>query len=105
MINTADLVEKILAENPLARDSDHELILDFLRRKMMLTEAQEEVLRSIVFESITRARRKIQEGGKWLPNPEVARHRRLKSAAVQQTAPSATPQQLADTVETPWDRK
>lgn len=72
------------------RDSDAELIVQILQRILGagLDHRQLSLLRSINFESVTRCRRKLQEGGEFLPSPEVARKRRLKSYEVQQTAPT-----------------
>ncbi len=74
------------------RDSDTELIIQILQlcHDAKLNERQLRILRGLNFESITRARRKLQEQGQYLPSPEVAKKRRLKSYEVQQVAPSET---------------
>lgn len=90
-------VESILDKNLISptsevspRDSDHELLIQYLQfhTDMALTLEQIQVMRSVSFESITRARRKLQEQGKYLPSPEVAKKRRLKSYELQQVSPS-----------------
>jgi len=73
------------------RDSDNELLLQYLHfhTDLEVTPEMAAVFRSISFESITRARRKLQEQGKYLPDsPEVAKRRRLKSYEIEQTAPT-----------------
>jgi hypothetical protein len=89
-------VEKILGDNIHAqtgigpRDSDNELILQFLHfhTDMEVTPAIAETIRSISFESITRARRKLQEKGEYMPDsPAVWKKRRLKGWELQQVAP------------------
>ncbi len=89
--------------NPVSpRDSDHELIIQFLQLHMHmgLNQAQIDLLRSVSFESLTRARRKLQENGEFLPSPEVAKKRRLKNYEIHQVAPKETPaglqQRIAD---------
>lgn len=94
---TFDGVYEVLSKNRKSptnnvspRDSDHELLIQFLQfhMGMNLTQQQIDIMRSVSFESITRARRKLQEGGEFLPSPEIARKRRVKSYEIQQTAPS-----------------
>jgi hypothetical protein len=102
-MKTANLVEKVLRENPKARDSDKALIAFCLRELgFHFTQEQIDIFLALSFESLTRCRRKLQEEGKYQPSPEVARQRRLKSYEVQQTAPSATPDQLSRRIESPW---
>ena len=89
-------VESVLHQNRISqvskvspRDSDTELIIQFLQfhTDIQLKPYQVEVLRQVKFESITRARHKLQEKGEYLPSPEVAKKRRLKSYEVEQVAP------------------
>lgn len=89
-------VDSILSQNVKARsgvgprDSDNELILQYLHYHTDMTVTPEiaEVIRSISFESITRCRRKLQEKGQYLPDsPEVAKRRRLKGYEIEQVAP------------------
>lgn len=96
---TYKAVEEVLATNrksptnPVSpRDSDHELLIQFLQfhMGMNLTQAQIDIMRSVSFESITRARRKLQEGGEYLPSLEVGRRRRLKGYELTQTAKAET---------------
>lgn len=70
------------------RDSDKEMIIQILQFEgAELTEPQMELMRKFNFESLTRARRKLQENGEYLPSPEIAKKRRLKGYELQQTAP------------------
>lgn len=89
-------VEKILEENTASamtgvppRDSDTELIIQILQRcrGTNFTAEQMTLIRRLNFESVTRCRRKFQENGQFMPSPEVAKKRRLKSLEVEQTAP------------------
>jgi hypothetical protein len=71
------------------RDSDKELIIQMLQWEgCNLAAEQMEKIRRFNFESLTRARRKLQEKGEYPPSPGVARKRRLKAMIIQQTAPS-----------------
>ena len=73
------------------RDSDKELIIQMLQFEGAgLTAEQMDLIRRFNFESLTRARRKLQEAGEYMPSPEIAKKRRLKNYEVQQTAPSET---------------
>lgn len=103
-----DMVD-ILEENAASkmsgvtpRDSDTELIIQILQRKRgaNFTAEQMNIIRSVNVESVTRARRKLQKGGEYLPSPEVAKKRRLKSYEVQQTAPKETASGLQRRIET-----
>lgn len=94
------LIEDILKYNPKARDSDRELLIEVMQRRgMNLSYSQIDKLRDINFESIRRTRQKLQEQGKYLPSPEVARQRRLKSMIMQQNAPIAKPERVERLVE------
>lgn len=89
------LIEAILRDSPKARDSDSELNIQvLLRLGVELTDAQIDKLRDINFESIRRTRQKLQEQGKYLPSPGVARQRRLKSYIMQQNTPTARPDRI-----------
>lgn len=92
-------VEKLLDENIKSqmsgvapRDSDTELYIQYLQRVLdvNLNAEQLNLIRSVNYESISRCRRKLQEQGKFLPSPEVAKKRRLKSYEVEQVAPKET---------------
>lgn len=93
-------IEQILGNNRISpvsgvspRDSDTELIIQYLQFKteIGLSAHQIEVLRSAPsFESITRARRKLQEKGLYHGSPEVMRRRRIKGYELEQTAPKET---------------
>lgn len=93
-------IERVLRRSTDARDSDNELIVCLLQAEgAYLTPHQVQVVKSFNFESITRARRKLQEAGQYMPSPEVARQRRLKSYIVQQNAPTAKPVYLQELIE------
>lgn len=75
------------------RDSDKELIIQILQFEgAALTEAQMDLMRKFNFESLTRARRKLQEAGEYMPSPEIAKKRRLKGYELEQVAPKETAQ-------------
>jgi len=102
------VVEKLLDENSVSkmsgvapRDSDTELYIQFLQRHMGcgLSAIQMDIIRSINYESISRARRKMQENGQFLPSPEVGRKRRLKGFEIEQVAPKETAQGLQRRIE------
>lgn len=87
--------------NTTPRDSDGELIVQFLQLHMgaELTAAQCAIIRSVNFESIRRTRAKLQEQGKYWGSPEVMRARRIKGYEVQQTAPGASAQEIGARIE------
>lgn len=104
--NYKEVVE-ILKENRISpmsgvspRDSDTELLIQFLQIHLHadLNARQLELIRSVNFESITRCRRKLQEGGEYLPSPEVARKRRLKGYDVTIMAEDATAEELHEAI-------
>lgn len=70
------------------RDSDHELLIQFMQFHLgvNLTQRQIDLIRTVSFESITRARRKLQEEGHFLPSPKVAKKRKLKGYKIKQVA-------------------
>lgn len=87
--------------NTTPRDSDGELIVQFLQIHMgaELTAAQCAIVRAVNFESIRRTRAKLQEQGKFWGSPEVMRQRRIKGYEVQQTAPGETAEGLGARIE------
>lgn len=101
-------LEAILEENAKSqmsgvtpRDSDTELIIQILQRcrGANFTADQMNVMRTLNVESVTRARRKLQKSGLFLPSPEVAKKRRLKGYELQQVAPKETAQGLQRRIE------
>ena len=80
------------------RDSDRELIIQILQYELYdqggielaLSAEQMEVFRRFNFESLTRARRKLQEAGQYHGSPEVMRKRRIKGYELEQVAPKET---------------
>lgn len=71
------------------RDSDKEMLIQILQFEGAdLSAEQMTTIRKFNFESLTRARRKLQESGQYLPSPAVAKKRRLKGWELQQVAPS-----------------
>lgn len=73
------------------RDSDKVLIVQWLQLKVGLELTAEQVKKLYAassFESITRARRKLQNSGQYLGSPEVMRRRRIKGYELEQTAPT-----------------
>lgn len=95
-MNQTDLVEDILRGNEDARNSDGVLIIELLnRRGANLTPHQEQLIRGIVFESITRCRRIFQNKlKKYVADPNVARERRVKGYQMQQRMPKAKPSEV-----------
>ncbi len=99
MSKVSDEVERILTVNPETRDSDNVLLLEFLQKiGANLTPYQEHIFKSVSFESITRCRRKLQEEGKFLPSPAVAKQRRLKSYIVQQNIPKTKAEKVPELI-------
>lgn len=101
-------VESLLRENRVSpmsgvspRDSDTELLIQFMQLilNLDLNAQQLNLIRTMNSESITRARRKLQEQGLYLPSPKVARARRLKGYEIEQTAPSETASGLQNRIE------
>ena len=80
------LVEKILQENPAARNSDKKLILEVWKYQgLELTpEQQEKFMRVFSPESIRRNRQKIQAEGKYKPEEKVAKFRASEQRAVRE---------------------
>lgn len=73
------------------RDSDKEMLIQILQFEgCNLTAEQMTTIRKFNFESLTRARRKLQRAGEYPPSPEIAKKRGLKSMIVEQTAPGET---------------
>lgn len=73
------------------RDSDKELLIQMMQFSgAELSAEQMAVVRKFNFESLTRARRKLQEAGQYMPSAEIAKRRRLKSYEAQQVAPKET---------------
>jgi hypothetical protein len=92
--------ENLLRDFPQTRNSDSVLIIGMLQiNGAMLNDHQKRLIMSMTFEGITRERRKLQEAGKYLPtDPAVAKRRRIKSAEVQQVAPTIDAQGLHDRI-------
>lgn len=94
-MNQTQMVRSILSENKLARDSDSELEIQVLiRMGFNPTPRQIDIFKSTSLESIRRTRQKLQERGEFLPSPEVAKQRKLKSMIMQQNAPIARPERI-----------
>lgn len=92
MIDILENNRKSQITHTTPRDSDKEIIIQLLQFSGAdLTIEQMAIIRLFNFESITRARRKLQEKGEYPPDsPEVAKRRRLKSYEIQQVAPTET---------------
>jgi hypothetical protein len=94
-----DLMVDILTENRPSNhtgipptDSDKELIIQLLQFSgACLTREQVEKIREFHFESLTRARRKLQRSGHFLPTSAAVRKKRqLMSFEIEQVAPNET---------------
>ncbi len=100
--STAPLVERILSDNRIStimnvspRDSDKALIVQFLQMSgCNLTAEQIGVIRGVSFETITRVRRKLQEGGEYLGDKAIAAERKRKAEEVRVMAVKASPAEL-----------
>ena len=92
MSRTAQLVEQLLGQYERCRNSDTELTIGVLHLKgLILSEDQRNILRSVNLESIRRTMQKLQEAGKYMLSPEIARKRRLKGYIVQQNITGMDP--------------
>ena len=75
------------------RDSDKEMLIQILQFEGAgLNAEQLTIIRQFNFESLTRARRKLQNAGKYHGSPEVMKRRRIKGYELEQTAPKETAQ-------------
>ena len=73
------------------RNSDTEMLIQILQFSGANMSAEQlTLIREFNFESLTRARRKLQNGGEYLPSPEVAKRRRIKGWELMQVAPKET---------------
>lgn len=92
---------KSLVSGAVPRDSDRELIVQFLQIHMdaKLNAQQIALIRSVSFEGITRCRRKLQEAGLYWGSPEVMKKRRIKAAEIQQVAPKEKASGLQERIE------
>lgn len=95
-MNTFQIVEAILRDNERSRNSDKELEIDFFDWiGVGLTDKQKSIIRDAPsLETLTRARRKIQEQGKYLASEEVRKERKFKSFTMQQRIPQTPPQKI-----------
>lgn len=84
--DTASDVEVVLRDNQDARKSDKDLLWMFWRHKgLELTPHQIELFKRLPSpETITRVRRKLQEGGKYLPPESITRDRHEKAEQAKQ---------------------
>lgn len=78
------------------RNSDTELMVQILQlcRNAKLNERQLNIIRSINWESVFRARRKLQEKGYFVADPEVRKKRHQKEIEIQQVAVGVSPEEL-----------
>ena len=74
-----DVVEAVLRDSPETRSDDMKLIMAVWDNQgLHLDENQKHIFRMVLpSETITRARRKLQEVGKYRPNDEIYRQRHL----------------------------
>ena len=99
MPKVSELVEQVLRDVEHTRDSDTLLILHILSEMGAdLSERQIMVFRNLNMESVTRARRKFNQEGKYLPTDPVARERRMKSLRIQQVIPMTAAEKTADLI-------
>lgn len=106
-MTVAQRVENILRVSQAARNSDRELIIIYMQKLgMELTPKQIEIFRHMPsVETIRRTRQALQEQGKYEADSTIKRERSHKSMVMQQTMPSAKPEQVEKTIERivlPW---
>lgn len=103
----SDQVRRILANNIQARNSDRELLLAYMEIEgMELSPKQKEIFRHMPsMETIRRIRQKLQEGGQYLANKNIAAERTFKSYSMQQNAPIAKPETLERIIEQPFTQQ
>lgn len=97
------IIKDVLRDNPKARDSDKELLLDVWQTLgLYLTIDQRAIFRNMPStETIRRIRQKIQEKGEFQAAGRVTKSRRIKSYEMQQNAPQATPERIEQVIEQP----
>ena len=95
------IIEQLMRDNQQTRSSDKELMIAFWESQgLHLSYADKEKIRSLpTFETITRVRRKIQEGGLYQADQRVKASRHHKDLSMQQVAPAATPKYINQTLE------
>lgn len=96
MRKVKDQVEEVLSYSRQARNSDKELLLQFMQNSgMNLSLVQMEKFRNMPSsETIRRIRQKLQEGGKYVADQKIKRERNYRSYAMQQQMPQAKPEQV-----------
>lgn len=82
----SDKVIQILKDSPEARNSDRELLVQYMQVEgMNLSPKQIEIFKDMASpETIRRTRQSLQEDGRFLATDRVRRARRFKSYEVQQ---------------------
>jgi hypothetical protein len=104
-MRTSYLVGQILRDVPRTRDSDKELIIEFLeRRGFSFTDHQRQIFKDINMESIRRIRQKIQEDkfvdgvlvkeGRYKASEHIKKSRDMKAMVIQQNAPKSEEKRL-----------
>lgn len=88
----SDVIERVLAVNADARNSDRELFISvWAEMGFSLTSAQEQQFFGLPSpETITRIRRKIQEQGRYPATQRIKKTREMKSMIMQQNMPTAS---------------
>lgn len=106
-MRVTDEVRKILATNIQARNSDRELLLAYMDNEGMdLSPKQREIFRHMPsMETVRRIRQKLQEGGHYLANKNIATERTFKSYAMQQNTPTAKPETIERIIEQPFTQQ
>jgi hypothetical protein len=94
------LVEKLLNERPALRSNDKLLILEvWAYYGLNLTPDQEyRFLDMPSPETIRRIRQKLQEKGRYPPDPQIAKNRRWRQMQMQQRTPKASPKYIEQTL-------
>jgi hypothetical protein len=99
-MRTTDRVEYLLKLDPKTRNSDKELIVQYLQRLGCdLSPRQIDIIKSVNFESIRRERQKLQARGLYQADKQIKRERDFKSYRVQQTSPTYSPEQIGKMIQ------
>lgn len=102
-MKVARQVENILSMSREARNSDKALQIIYMQKfGMNLTDEQIETFKTMPsLDTVTRIRRKLQEGGSYEADQKIKRERDWKAMRMQQNAPTAKPKTI-ERIIVPW---
>lgn len=100
-MKVTDKVESILKYSTKARNSDRELLIEFMQGEdMNLTPKQIEVFRHMPsLETVRRIRQKLQENGQYPADLKIKKERNFKDYRMTQNMPSAKPTVVEQIIE------